>query len=403
MPRTLSPETIALVKATVPAIAAHGSDITRTMYAKLFEDAHIRALFNHSNQESGAQVNALAAAILAYARHIETPQALGPVVERIAHKHIGYSILPEHYPYVARALIRAIEEVLGAAATPEILAAWGEAYWFLAEVLMEREEVLRAELLALEGGWTGWRRFEVAERRPESEVITSFVLRPADGGPVVRHRPGQYLTLRFDMPEQQGAKRNYSISSAPSDSTYRISVKREAAGQGGSRHLHDRVEVGDVLDIAPPAGDFFLPERPERPVILLSGGVGVTPMIAMAETIAEAHPGLETHFVHGALNSAVHAMAGHVRGLAARHGRIRATTFYSAPLPQDVLGASHDAEGFISVDWLAANTPLGEADVFLCGPKPFLRGLITGLQAAGVAPARIHHELFGPTDEAVAA
>ncbi|MEA1677502.1 globin domain-containing protein [Nitrospirillum sp. BR 11163] len=126
MPKPLSPETIAVVKATAPLLAEHGPTITKAMYRRLFQDDHIRALFNHANQgENGAQVHALAGAILAYARNIENLGALIPVVERVAHKHIGYHILPEHYPYVATALLGAIKEVLGDAATDTVLNAWG--------------------------------------------------------------------------------------------------------------------------------------------------------------------------------------------------------------------------------------------------------------------------------------
>ena len=129
MQKPLSPHTITLVKSTVPALSTYGTDITKIMYAKLFEDAHIRALFNHSNQgDSGSQVHALAGALLAYARNIDNLDTLVPVVERIAHKHIGYHILPEHYAYVARALLGAIAEVLGDKVNDEILAAWGDAY-----------------------------------------------------------------------------------------------------------------------------------------------------------------------------------------------------------------------------------------------------------------------------------
>ncbi|MGF7156013.1 nitric oxide dioxygenase [Novosphingobium gossypii] len=374
------------------------------MYARLFEDDHIRALFNHANQgESGAQVHALAAAILAYAQNIENLSGLVPVVERIAYKHVGYHILPEHYPFVANALLAAIREVLGAAASDEVLAAWGEAYWFLANILKAREAVLRSEILAAEGGWEGWRSFVVAEKIRESHHITSFVLRPQDGGPVLRHKPGQYLTFRLKPAGSPELKRNYSISCAANGEFYRISVKREDSGQGGSRFLHDHVHVGDVLESTPPAGDFYLSESPQRPVILLSGGVGLTPMVSMAETIARDHPGLAAHYVHGTICGETHAMDRHVRSVASSHPNMRVTTFYSEPAPSDVLGSSHDAEGFIPVDWLAANTPLHDADVFLCGPKPFLRSLIGGLGLAGVRSDRIHYELFGPADEVIAA
>lgn len=404
MNEALTPATIATVKATVPAIAQFGTAITTAMYARLFQDEHIRALFNQSNQgESGAQVHALAAAILGYAQNIDNLGALAPVVERIAYKHVGYHILPEHYPFVANALLGAIREVLGEAATDEVLAAWGEAYWFLANILKAREAVLRDEIMASEGGWTGWRRFVVADKISESSLITSFILRPENGGPVLRHKPGQYLTFRFKPVEQPELKRNYSISCAPDGESYRISVKREAAGEGGSRYLHDEVAIGDVLEATPPAGDFFLPDAPARPVILLSGGVGLTPMVSMVETIVRDHPGLETHYIHGTMCSDTHAMDTHVRALATSNPHIRVATFYSDPLPGDCLGETHEGEGFISIDWLSANTPLNDADIYLCGPKPFLRMFVGSLALAGVPSSRIHYEFFGPADELLAA
>ena len=402
MAAALSADTIARVKATVPALAEHGEAITLAMYARLFQDDHIRALFNHANQSTGAQPKALAGAILAYAQNIDNLGVVLPVVERIAHKHVGYHILAEHYPFVAKALLGAIKDVLGDAATDEILAAWGEAYWFLADILIGREVAIRTEIEAFEGGWTGWRDFVVAEKIRESAIITSFVLAPKDGGAVIPHKPGQYLTFRFDSSDIAGEKRNYSISAGPNGQTYRISVKREDLG-AASRFLHDQIQVGDVLRATPPAGDFFLADQPARPVVLLSGGVGLTPMVSMVEHIAKAHPELEAHFVHGALNSDVHALDGHVRALAKDHGGVAVTTFYSDPLQGDRAGESHDVDGFISIDWLRANTPFAEADFYLCGPMPFLKAFVTGLAGAGVPADRIHYEVFGPTAEALAA
>ncbi|KQY28752.1 dihydropteridine reductase [Caulobacter sp. Root1455] len=407
MAAALSADTITRVKATAPALAEHGVAITLAMYARLFQDDHIKALFNHANQSSGAQPKALAGAVLAYAQNIDNLGVLLPAVERIAQKHVGYHILAEHYPFVATALLGAIKDVLGDAATDEILAAWGEAFWFLADILIDREARIRAEIEAVDGGWTGWRDFVVAEKIRESAVITSFVLRPKDGGPVIPHKPGQYLTFRFDLPDApqfslQGEKRNYSISAGPNDESYRISVKREDLG-AASRFLHDQIRIGDILQATPPAGDFFLADRPDRPVVLLSGGVGLTPMVSMVEHIAKAHPELEAHFVHGALNSRVHALDGHVRTLAKDHGGVSVTTFYSEPLAGDRAGQTHDVDGLITLDWLKANTPFDQADFYLCGPKPFLRTFVDGLAGAGVPADRIHYEFFGPTDEALAA
>lgn len=403
MTRPLSAETIALVRASIPALADHGPTITAAMYDRLFRDDHIKALFNHGNQgEGGTQVHALAAAILGYASNIDNLSALAPVVERIAQKHIGYHILPEHYPYVAKALLGALQDVLGEAATPELLGAWGEAFWFLAEILKAREAAIRGEIERSRGGWAGWRAFRVARKVRQSEVITSFFLRPEDREPVLAHRPGQYLTLRLDRPGAEPLKRNYSISSAPNGSTYRISVKREPMG-AASRWLHDHVQEGDVLHATPPAGDFFLPDQPPRPVVLLSGGVGLTPMVSMAETIVARHPRLETHFIHGTTSSATHALDDHVRELSARHANMHVRTFYSSPGDEDAPGKTHDEDGMITTEWLRRNTPLLEADIYLCGPKPFLRSFVSGLSLAGVPADRIHYEFFGPADELLAA
>jgi nitric oxide dioxygenase len=186
MTRPLSAATIAVVKATVPALEAHGLTITRRMYEHLFRDEEIRDLFNQSHQGAdGSQPKALAGAILAYAQNIDNLAALGPAVERIAQKHAGLNILPEHYPYVAKAILAAIRDVLGEAATDEVLEAWGEAYWFLAEILIGREAEIYRDHAAAPGGWVGWRDFVVDRIEAESEIIKSFYLRPTDGGEVL--------------------------------------------------------------------------------------------------------------------------------------------------------------------------------------------------------------------------
>jgi nitric oxide dioxygenase len=399
----LSDKTIALVKATVPALEAHGLEIVRVMYDRMFQNPMIRGLFNQSHHgDAGSQPRALTAAILAYASNIENLSALTPAVERIAQKHVGLQILPEHYPYVAEALLGAIKQVLGDAASEEILAAWGEAYWFLANLLIAREGHIYHDLATAEGGWTGWRTFVVEEVRPESAIITSFVLRPTDRRPVIGHKPGQYLTFWLDIPGHPPLKRNYSISNGPNGEAYRISVKREPLGLASS-WLHDHAVAGTVLKVAPPAGEFFLAERPERPVVLLSGGVGLTPMVAMLERIVQKHPDLPVHYVHGTLDGSTHAMGAHVRALAERRPNVRTTTFYQQPRDQDAIGRDYDRPGLIDESWIRAETPIDHADYFLCGPRPMLRNLITALSMTGLPADRIHYEFFGPADELLAA
>jgi len=403
MPRPLSPHTISVVKATVPALEAHGLDVTRRMYERLFQDPSIKALFNQSHHgETGSQPKALAGAILAYARNIENLGVLTAAVERIAQKHVGLHILPEHYPAVAEALLGAIQDVLGEAATPEILTAWGEAYWFLADILIGRETEIRYEQAATTGGWNGWRDFVVVDKVRESDVITSFILAPADAGTVLRHKPGQYLTFWLEIPGHAPLKRNYSISSGPSDAAYRITVKREPLGVA-SNWLHDAVQKGTQLKVGAPAGDFYLPAHHDRPVVLLSGGVGQTPFLSMLRA-AEEQVGQSVHFIHGTQSGATHALGDEVRSMTtASKGRIQATTFYECPRPQDRQGEDFDLPGLITPEWLARNTPVAGADYYLCGPRAFLRTFTAALARLGVPSAQIHYEFFGPADELLAA
>lgn len=403
MTQPLSDQTIALVKATVPALEAHGLDIVHEMYARMFQNPEIRDLFNQSHHgDAGSQPRALTGAILAYASNIDNLAALAPAVERIAQKHVGLQIQPAHYPHVAEALLGAIKAVLGDAATEEILAAWGEAYWFLAHILIAREDRIYTDQKDTAGGWNGWRDFQVDEVIRESSVISSFILRPIDGRPVMAHRPGQYLTFWLEIPGHPPVKRNYSISSAPNGATYRISVKREPHGLA-SGWLHDEAKAGTVLKVAAPAGEFYLSAHVERPVVLLSGGVGLTPMVAMLEALVANGTDAPVHYIHGTHDKETHAMRDHVRALGARGKAVYVTDFHQTPLAGEIEGKDYDAAGIITDEWLVANTPVAEADYYICGPRPFLRHAVSTLSLAGVPASRIHYEFFGPADELLAA
>ena len=230
----LSDTTMDIVSATVPALEAHGEAIVTRMYERLLHDAQIRSFFNLSHQSgSSPQHKALTGAILAYANNIREPQNLAAAIERIAQKHVALKIAPAHYEAVGSSLLAAIRDVLGDAASPEVLEAWAEAYWFLAGVLIEREKSLYADQATLPGGWSGWRDFVIAEKRAETDEITSFTLRPVDGAAVLKHRPGQYLTLLLNIDDDDSVRRTYSVSSAPNGRDYRITIKREAQGRVG--------------------------------------------------------------------------------------------------------------------------------------------------------------------------
>lgn len=393
MSAPLDETTCAVIRATAPALKAHGVDITTEMYRRLLAHPQIRDLFNMSHQRDGEQPKALALAVLAYAEHIDRLGALGGMVGRIAEKHVGLNILPDHYPYVAEALLGAIAHVLGGAATPEILDAWGKAYWFLADILIGREKQIYDAHEAMPGGWMGWRAFRVRARTQETAAIVSFELVPVDGGAIARHKAGQYLSFKLDVPGHETQRRNYSISSAPGADHYRISVRR-ADGGVVSPWLHDDVHEGAELLVANPAGDFVLDETAGGAVVLLTAGVGLTPAVSMlAELAAKAGPAVR--YVHGSDMPETAAFVPEVSDLAAR-GVLAADFFFAhadGPVQDGGPGVTRHA-GRISTGWLR-ETLDRDATYYICGPDSFMRDMVGTLRQAELPAAQIRYEFFG--------
>ena len=398
----LSPQIRALVKATAPVLKTHGEALTRHFYARMFQhNPELKHIFNQGHQAGGEQQQALAGAVAAYAEHIDDPSVLAPVVTRIVHKHVSLGIRPEHYAIVGKHLLASIREVLGEAATDELVDAWAAAYGQLADMLIAAEARLYADSAAKPGGWTGWRAFRVVGKQPESAEITSFYLAPADGGAVPAYRPGQYVSVRVYVPELGLMQpRQYSLSDAPGQDRLRISVKREAGGAHGpagrvSNALHDRLEEGGVLDVAPPQGDFHLREDGDAPVVLLSGGVGLTPMVSILNHLVATGDARQIRFVHGCRNAAAHAMKDHVNDIAARRGNVRKAVFYEEVGGADRAGRDYDHHGRVDLNAIRDEAIVPDADYYLCGPSGFMRAQRETLLALGVAADRIHAEAFG--------
>ena len=398
----LSQTTIDTVKATAPVLAEHGHGIITRFYKRLFENhPELKNTFNMSHQDRGEQQQALARAVYAYAVHIEDPSVLEAVVTRICHKHVSLNVRPEQYPIVGENLLAAIKEELGDAATDQIIAAWAEAYGQLADMLIGIEAKLYHDAATEAGGWEGWRNFVVKEKRPESEVITSFILEPQDGKPVAAFKPGQYISLAVQVP-RLGLRqiRQYSLSDAPNGHSYRISVKREGgaspetAGHVSSL-LHDEVKQGDVLKLAPPFGDFYIDVNATTPVVLISGGVGLTPLVSMARTLL---PEMERPvvFIHAARHGGVHAMRERLRQAVKDYPKLTALVFYETPGANDVQGRDYDFAGQIDLPKIADTVLLPGADYYICGPTPFMRLQHDALLQLGVSVSRIHYEVFGP-------
>jgi ferredoxin-NADP reductase/MOSC domain-containing protein YiiM len=231
--------------------------------------------------------------------------------------------------------------------------------------------------------WTGLRPFRIADVVRESRSIASFVLEPLDGEPLPAFLPGQYLTVRVQPAgAPRAVLRSFSLSSAPHARRYRVSVKREPDGVV-SPHLHDRVEAGDVIEVGAPRGLFTLDAAGgEEPVVLLSAGVGATPVLAMLGSMAAAGSRREVWWIHGARNRA---------GLPRARSHIR----YSRPAASDVAGRDYDAEGRVTLELLQDLGVPRTAGYYLCGPREWMRELSAGLLTWGVAPERMHTEIFG--------
>lgn len=177
-------------------------------------------------------------------------------------------------------------------------------------------------------------------------------------------------------------------------------MKRETSKEAPdgivSNYLHDHVQEGDVLSLSAPAGDFVLNTDSNLPVVLISGGVGITPMMSMLNTLIEQSSNRDVYFIHAALNSNVHAMKEHVRQVVEENKQVKAYTCYSAPTEQDLQTKNFDKEGFVDLEWLQSIIPGAEAEFYFCGPVPFMKGINAALVEWGVAPEHINFEFFGP-------
>lgn len=399
----LSEPTIRIIKSTVPVLEKYGTDITKRFYQMMFtRHPELLNIFNHANQSQGRQQTALANAVYAAALHIDKLETILPVVKQIAHKHRSLGVKAEHYPIVGENLLAAIKDVLGEAATEEILQAWAEAYGVIAKVFIEVEAEMYRESEQQKGGWAGFKAFRVERKVKESDVITSFYLVPLDGDALASFEPGQYVSVKMDIPGEKNTHiRQYSLSDAPGKAFYRISVKREDAAPGKpagkvSTYLHERVQPGEVLWLSAPAGEFTLDQQDTRPIVFLSGGVGLTPLVSMLNTVADTNPKRPVTFIHAAQNGNVHALRRQVEELAGRAPQVSVFWCYDQPTSRDKAAKSYDKEGYIDLPWLQQVIPTKEAGFYFCGPVPFMKKVNSLLKEWGVAAADIHYEFFGP-------
>jgi nitric oxide dioxygenase len=383
------------IEASVPVLREHGVTITRTFYKNMFA-AHpeFTNLFNMGNQANGSQQQSLASAVFAYAANFGNPDVLAPVISRIVHKHVSVGITADHYPIVGHHLLGAIQETLGEAATPPLLDAWGEAYGLLADALISEEKRLYDSLRAVPGAL---RKMRIIEARQQSDLVTSFKMKPLDEGIDLSFKPGQYMSVAADFPDGQRQLRQYSLSDAPGKEYLRISVKREPAGDETpagrvSNWLHENLRIESTLEVSAPCGDFTPDTDGKAPIVLLSAGIGITPMISTLNRIAEINPQREVVFGYATRDKHHHSHRSDIGAAQKVMPNLKVVTFYENC--GDVADENISA-GFMRLDKLP-QWEYSSTNVYLCGPIKFMQIQWQNLINAGAPASLLHREVFGP-------
>lgn len=387
------------IDASVPVLREHGVAITSAFYKNMFQ-AHpdLKNMFNMGNQANGSQQQSLASAVFAYAANIDNAAVLAPVIKRIVHKHAAVGLTADHYPIVGEHLLGAIKQVLGDASSPELLDAWGEAYWLLANQLIEAEKELYTQTSTAAGELT---ELIVINKQQETDQVTSYYLQQKDGNMPGEFIPGQYISVEATFSEGDRRQlRQYSLSDSTGAPWWRISVKREDDAnkpQGRvSNWIHKNIEIGSTIRVSKPFGDFALDLENDKPIALLSAGVGITPMLSMLNTLRDIAASKHVLFAHATWSQADHAhfedivVATDIMPNLSVHNFYNTVTETQSRLENVI---THHGLMDISGIW---GQHIHDADIYLCGPIGFMQKMREDLLALGINSGRIHREVFGP-------
>ncbi|MEK9629932.1 MAG: 2Fe-2S iron-sulfur cluster-binding protein [Nitrospinota bacterium] len=278
------------------------------------------------------------------------------------------------------------------------------------ELLKARvEQIMEAKRLEDERArrsWNGFRKFRIASKVKETHDITSFYLAPHDGKPLPGFIPGQYLTFQLHIQGQaQPVVRCYSLSDSPyHPERYRVSIKRvlpprdepNAPAGLASNYFHDNLNEHDIVDVKAPSGHFCLNMTEKSPIVLLAGGVGITPLLSMLNALVEIESQREIWFFLGVRNKKEHVMKEHLENVAKENNNVNLKIFYSSPEESDVKGTDYDVEGRVTVENFKPFLPSSNYDFYICAPPPMVKDLRADLASWGVPKANIHFEAFGP-------
>lgn len=409
----LEGKTLEVVKNSVPVLAEHGETVTKRFYEILFQRyPELKNLFNMSHQAAGGnQPKALANAVFAFARYCETPEVLGPMVNRIAHKHTSLAVKAEHYPIVGECLLAALGDVLGLEPDHEIIVEWGNAFGALAKVFIDHEASLYKAAEDKQGGWVGFRQFVVSKIEQETELVKSFYFKPTDNEALPSFEAGQYVSVKLSgahvdsMDFDYEAIRQYSLSDIPNGEYLRVSIKAEPGNPKGvvSNYLHSVIKAGDKVQLSPPSGDFVLNKAASN-AVFISGGIGITPMFSMLKqwltSEGEQSQVDNTTFIHCAQKPELHALQDELSELESQHAFSNVSIY-----DQDDSGDYH---GFFDETALqkfvdVSKEVLEKTHFYFCGPQGFMAHVESLLLQAGADKSQLSYEAFGPTLELDAA
>ena len=380
----LSEKSRPIIEATLPIIAERINDITPDFYRRMFAARPdlMDGMFSRSSQLEGTQPRALAGSIAVFASYIvEHPDSYpDEVLSRVAHKHASLGLKEEEYPTVYKYLFEAIAANLGDLATPEIVEAWTEVYWLMGNALIKLEKGLYAS----QANDVMFAPFKVVDRKETGENVVVLTFEPADETPMTESKGGQYISIV--VPARDGLRQARQYTLLPSEKNQRrIGVKLDPNGEMTSI-LHE-LKIGDVVEISNPYGDLTLEGfgNPEAPLYLFSAGIGTTPMLSFLSELVEKGSQRPVTVVHADRSLDTWPLREEFTELVNKLPNARLISF--------IEGEGGDFAGRVDVSKLDVPS---DANVYLCGPLPFMQGVRSALVEAGVPGKNINYEIFGP-------
>lgn len=392
----LEPGQAEIIRATLPLVGAHVDEITVNFYSRMFgrHPELLRTLFNRGNQAQGSQQRALAASIATFATHLVTPGLPHPaeLLSRIGHKHASLGVTADQYPIVHEHLFAAIVEILGAdTVTADVAAAWDRVYWIMADTLIALEQDLYRGAGVADGDVFCRLRVTAREDDPSGTVLLTV-----RGDRNANTGVAQYVSVGVTLPDGARQLRQYSLVNAPGASELTFAVKPvEADGvhPAGevSNWIRAKVRVGDLLDVTVPFGDLPRP-RSGAPVVLISAGIGITPMIGLLEyLVAQGHQA-PVQVLHADRSEESHPLRKRHRELVEILPGASLQLWYADGIEPDRVGIH---EGLMNLEGVDI---ADDADIYLCGNGAFVQAIRTQLTARGIESSRVHCELFSPND-----